>query len=131
MEEKDLIKQIDISIKTKEFDSIADIILNNLKLVEKSNTLATIYYLMPVYIQEKKQNIKTIFDKVENTEELILRYTKLKFFLRRIDFDLLGDELDTFMNFLVSENVSPFELMKVVEQSIVHKDKVLSFLHRL
>lgn len=52
------------------------------------------------------------------------RYTVLKFYLRRIDFDV-ADSLEEFQQFLIEARVSPHELLRVIDYCVVHKEKVL------
>ena len=58
-------------------------------------------------------------------DELLERYTILKFYLRRIDFDVMDDSLDAFYQFLSQSRISSYELLRVIDFSVVHKEKVL------
>lgn len=120
-------EQINFLISHGEYDDIKSLLLSNKELTEHDNDLATICYLCTIYEKEKAAGQATIFSKVSNIEELLERYTCLKFYLRRIDFDILGgeDEWKEFYFFLSSNQVSSYELLTVIEFSVVNKDKVI------
>ena len=119
-------EKIDELIATGAFERIKELILKYKSISEKDNDIATVFYLLPVYEKEKAAGMKTILDKVPDMENLVARYTRLKFYLRRIDFDVIGDGLPEFWGFLIEAEVSPFELDCVMKQSVIHKEKVLS-----
>lgn len=115
---------LDGFLKEHRYDNIKSFLLSAKESVEKNNDLATVCYLCTIYDKEKAAGQPTIFSKVSDMEELLERYTKLKFYLRRIDFDVI-DSLDEFYQFLSQKQVSSYELLTVIEFSVVHKDKVL------
>ena len=78
-------------IKANEKDEIND------------NDIVTLRYLFPVYKQEKAAEKQTLFEKAGSMERLLERYTRLRFYLRRIDFDLMDGGMETFYVY-VSEN---------------------------
>lgn len=125
MNEKLIKENLEELMKRKEYDKIKEMLLANKKITEHSNELATIFYLVRIYEQEKAAEQKTIFEKVENSSKLLERYTKLKFYLRRIEFDVVDDNLQEFYQFLIQNEISSYELRTVMEYSVVHKEKVL------
>lgn len=118
-------QQIDRMIADREYDSILPLLLLHKEMTEQDNDLATICYLCIIYEQEKKEGHSVIFSKVSGMEELLERYTRLKFYLRRIDFDVIGNQMDSFYEFLTLNQVSSCELLQVIEFSVVNKEKVL------
>lgn len=118
-------KQINELIEAGSYDQIKGLILKYKSISEKDNDISTVFYLLPIYESEKAAGQKTLFEKVKNTEQLLSRYTKLKFYLRRIDFDVIGDGLPDFFGYLIESEVSPYELNVVMKYSVVHKEKVL------
>lgn len=123
-----LIKKIDELITAKAYDQIKELILKYKHISEKNNDIATLFYLLPIFEKEKAAGQKTIFDKVENTEQLLDRYTRLKFYLRRMDFDVIGNGMQDFLQFWLDEEVSAYELKIVMDQCVVHKEKVWSLI---
>ena len=119
-----IIKKIDELIAANAYEKIKELILNYKTISEKNNDIATIFHLLPIYENEKAAGQKTIFDKVENIEQLLERYTQLKFYLRRMDFDVIGEGMQDFFQFLVKEEVSAFELKILINQCVVQKEKV-------
>ena len=61
-------------------------------------------------------------------EELVERYTRLKFYLRRIEFCVTGNQMGTFYEFLTRNRVSSYELLQVIDFSVIHKEKVLEMI---
>ncbi len=106
------------------YDEIKAVLLTYKEITEHDNELATVCYLCTIYEQEKAAGQAVIFSKVSNLEELLERYTILKFYLRRIDFDVMED-LEAFYAFLTKHRISSYELLRVIDFSVVHKEKVL------
>lgn len=121
----ELKKQVNKKIGEKKFDDIKDLLLLYKDITEHDNDLAMTCYLCTIYDQEKEAGQATIFSKISSIETLLERYTRLKFYLRRIDFDIFDDERDEFYKFLFQNQVSSYELLRVIDFSVVNKEKVL------
>lgn len=94
---------------------------------EHSDDVALMYYLRTTYIQEKNgPGQKTILDKVGSLEEVYRRYTALKFYLRRIEYDLMDGDMTPFFEFVASYQVSAQEIMEMMKCCVAqeHMDKV-------
>lgn len=117
-------KKVDELCQAHEYDQIEKALLEYKDITEHDNDLATIYYLIGIYKQEKAAGKKTILEKASSVADLLERYTILKFYLRRIDFDIVGESLQDFYQFMVQNEVSVYELLTVIEYSVVHKEKV-------
>lgn len=124
MQKQQMIDTVNRFIIGKKYDDIKSFLLSAKESVEKNNDLATVCYLCTIYDKEKAAGQSTIFSKVSDVEELLERYTKLKFYLRRIDFDVM-DSLDEFYQFLSQQQISSYELLTVIDFSVVNKEKVL------
>lgn len=117
-------RKVDELCQVHEYDQIETALLEYKDITEHDNDLATIYYLIGIYKQEKAAGKKTILEKASSAADLLERYTILKFYLRRIDFDIVGESLQDFYQFMVQNEVSVYELLTVIEYSVVHKEKV-------
>lgn len=117
-------KKIDELCAIHSYDQIEDVLLEYKNITEHDNDLATVYYLMGICKKEKAAGQKTILDKTGSVLALLERYTILKFYLRRIDFDVIGESLQDFYQFMIQNEVSAYELLTVIEYSVVHKEKV-------
>lgn len=73
-------KQINDLLVAQKFDDIKRLLLSYKDITEHDNDLATICYLCTVYELERNMEQLTIFSKVCNVDELLKRYTTLKFF---------------------------------------------------
>ena len=121
-------RQVDRFIVGGEYDRIKPWLLSYKDLTEHDNELAMTCYLCTIYEQEEAAGKPVIFSKVSCMDELLERYTALKFYLRRIDFDIAGNDLESFYQFLSQKQVSSYELMRVIDFSIVHKEKVIQIM---
>ena len=124
MDVSQLKERVDSLIKMGNYEEIQPVLMQNKKITERDNGLATVCYLYSVYEQEKAAGQDTIFSKVSDLEELLRRYTALKFYLRRIDFDVLDDRSE-FYQFLSQKRISSYELLRVMDFSVVNRAKVL------
>lgn len=122
---QELKEQINQMIAGGEYDSILPMLLLHKEVTEKDNDLATVCYLCKIYEHEKKAGCAVIFSKISDMEELLERYTRLKFYLRRIDFDVMGNQIETFYEFLTTNRISSYELLQAVDFSVINREKVL------
>lgn len=128
MDALQLKKQINELLKNRKFDNIKKILLSHKNITEHDNDLAMVCYLCTIYEQEKAAGQETLFSKVSDIEELLGRYTLLKFYLRRIDFGVM-DEIGMFYKFLSQNQVSSYELLRVMDFSVVHRERVLQVMN--
>lgn len=124
METGQLKQQVDHLLQTGKYDAVKDLLLAHKDTTEHDNDLAMVCYLCTIYEQEQAAGQRTIFEKTGNMSALLERYTALKFYLRRVDFDVM-DDMGVLYRFLAQEQISSYELLRVTDFSVVHKDKVL------
>ena len=120
-----LYTQVNTLLCEHRYDEIKPLLLEYKEATEHDNTLAMTCYLCTVHEREQEAGQPSIFSKVSDTDELIDRYTRLKFFLRRIDFDLLDEGLEDFYTFITQWKISSYELLAAIDFGVVHKEKVL------
>lgn len=121
-------EQINVMFLERRYDEIEQIIRENEKTAMNDNDIVTLYYLFPVYRQERAAGKPTLFDKAGNVDELLCRYTKLKFYLRRLDFDVMDNGMDEFYTFISENQISLYEIVTALRYSVVHKEKVMRLL---
>ena len=107
---------------------IKKLLLSNRETVSKDKNLAIIVSLIPVYEQEKAMGQRTILEKAASIEDLIMRYMKLKFYLQRIDHDVIRDTMGEFYRFFSENQISSNELSAVINYNVIHKEKVLQII---
>lgn len=129
MQEQQISSGVNRLLQEKKYDDIKTFLLAQKEVVEKNNDLATVCYLCTIYEKEKEAGQPTIFSKVTDVEELLERHSILKFYLRRMDFDVI-DALDEFYQFLSQKQVSSYELLTAIDFSVVHKEKVLQTIQK-
>lgn len=112
-------------LQNRKYDEVKALLLSYKNITERDNDLATVCYLCTIYEQEQAAGQAVIFSKVSCMEDLLERYTLLKFYLRRIEFGVAQD-LELFYRFLAHNQVSSYELMRVIDFSIVDKEKILT-----
>lgn len=125
MKEQQIKNVVNNLLKDEKYDSIKPFLLSEKEIVEKNNDLSTVCYLCTIHEKEQAAGQVTLFSKISSMEELLERYVRLKFYLRRIDFDRIDDNLDEFYEFLSQNQISSYELLTVIGFSVVNKEKVL------
>lgn len=128
MNASQLKRRADELLQSGRYDEIKALLLSYKSVTEKDNDLATVCYLCTIHEQEKAAGQADIFSKVSDMEDLLNRYTILKFYLRRIEFDVAYD-LESFFQFLAQNQVSSYELMRVIDFSIVNKKKIFAVMN--
>lgn len=128
MTAKELKQEVNRLIANREYSQIKSLLLSHKEMTEHDNELAMTCYLCTIYDEEAAAGQTTIFEKVSNMAELLERYTCLKFYLRRIDFDIFDADMGAFYHFLSANRISSYELLRTIDFSIVHKDKVLRYI---
>lgn len=129
MDIQSLREQVDRLLSMKKADEVESLLMENSEIARKNKDLLRIYYLVPVCTAEREAGLPTLFTKVSGIEELIERDIKMKFWVRRIAFDVLDDE-KAFYRFCSDHQVSLQELMIEAYCNAVHKEKVQAFIQR-
>lgn len=117
-------QQTDELFSEKKYDGVQALLVAKRNIARLDNDLAMVCYLSTIFEQEKAAGIKTIFEKTGSVPKLLERYTTLKFYLMRVDFDVM-DNMDDLLCFLSQEQVSSYELLRAIDFCVVHKEKVL------
>lgn len=121
-------KQLDELLQMGQCEAVRELLLANEEIAKKENELMVALYLVPVYEQEKADGQRTIFEKVTSVESLFKRYKILKFYLWRIEFDVMDDSMETFSQFLKQSQISAQELFSVMYCCVIHTEKVLEII---
>lgn len=116
-------KQINDKFRKKEVKDIRLFLQKNMDIIKHDNDLMVVWYLGIVVEREMKLGQKNIFEKVNSLEELLERYRRLKFYVRRIEYDVF-DNIGEFFSFLSEQSVSEFELMGIVDSCVYDKEEV-------
>lgn len=126
---KTYIQKIDSMIQNREIDDILVFLQDNFTIIKHDNDLMIVWYLGVINRKEREAGIKSVFEKVSSLEELLERYHQLKFYLRRIENNILDDNKE-FLLFLANYNVSEYEIKGIVDNSIYYKEKVWDYFQR-
>lgn len=128
----DRLKEIvDELLRTRVYDRIEETLLQYRDIATHDNDLATVYYLLHIYKMEKAAGQETILEKTGSVSALIERFTILKLYLRRFDFNCIGESLQDFYQYVAQNKVSAQELLTVADYSVVHKKEVLEAIQEL
>lgn len=119
-------EKVDNMIQKKEPQKIYPYLQENIGVIKYDNDLMTVWYLGKIVQKEMEAGVRTIFEKEDSLEILLERYRQFKFYLRRIENDILEDSND-FFSFLSKNKVSEYELMGMVDSVIYYKEKVWKF----
>ncbi len=93
--------------------------------------LAILGIAFQIYEQEKQEKISTIFDLFPSWDRIIEHYYRLKFLLRRLEFELREEEQEEIVSYVINYNITFCQLFTIIQYSIVHKVKVLNRLAML
>lgn len=131
MDKDKLRNTVDELFRMRIYDQIEGILLQYKDIATYDNDLSTVYHLLYIYKMEKKAGQKTILEKTGSISALLERFTILKLYLRRFDFNCIGESLQDFYQYVVQNNVSAYELLTVADYSVVHKKEVLEAIQEL
>ena len=95
-------------------------------VIKYDNELMVVWYLSMMTQKEIAAGKQSIFEKENSLETLLIRYEKLKFYLRRIEYDVMEDE-NTLFAFLSEKNISEYELMGMIDSVNYDKAKVRNY----
>lgn len=107
------------------YEACKELLLSDKEIVDKVNDLAIAKCMLMVCEQEKEDGMQTLFEKVKSLDELVRRYTKLMFYIRRLDLDIMDNGMDEFRQFLAENDVSLPELFIVLHCGAVHRERAL------
>lgn len=119
-------KQVDRMIRDKGAEKIFSYLQENIGVIKYDNDLMAVWYLGKIVQKEIEAGVKTTFEKEDSLEALLERYRRFKFYLRRIENDILEDT-NEFFSFLSEKAVSEYELMGMVDSVIYHKENVWKY----
>ena len=129
MDSQSLRKQVDELLTMKKCEETVSLLMENEEIAKYDKDIVKIFYLIPVCNAEREAGQQTLFTKVSGIEELLERDRRVKFYLRRIAFDVLDDE-EEFCTFCRRNQVSLPELFIETYCNAVHKEKVQAFIQR-
>lgn len=127
---KTYVKKVDKMIQNRELENILTFLQENFSTIKHDNDLMIVWYLGVINRKEKEAGLKGVFEKELSLEELLNRYHQLKFYLRRIENDIL-DDANEFFVFLANYNVSEYEIKGIVDNSIYYKEKVWAYFQKV
>lgn len=124
MSVQELCSQVNALYDSRQYDAIIKLLFENKNIANHDNFLATIFMLCFIYSQEKEAGEKTIFSKVNTVDELLERYTKFKFLLTRVDFDVSDENVPELHQFMEEYRVSSHEMKVIIDHNVMHKELV-------
>lgn len=125
MDVEQLTRQVNTLLGGGRYDEIKPLLLAHKDTTEQDNSLSMLCYLCEVHEKERQAGQSSLFSKARDLDALIDRYTRLKFYLRRIDFGFTDDGLEEFYLFMAAQQISSYELLAAVTYSVVHREEVL------
>lgn len=112
----------------RQYAEIYTLLETDTEIIDQINDLAIARIMLSVCEQEKADGQCTLFEKVNNLDEIVYRYTILMFYLRRLEFDIMDDSLNAFNQFLIVNQVSRQELFAVMYCGNIDKERVLQII---
>lgn len=120
-------EQIDELLRRKETKNIFSFLQDHMETIKYDNDLMTVWYLGKISQRETEHGLESLFMKENDLESLLERHRKLKFYLRRIEYDIPDDDGE-FYRFLMERNISEYELTGMIESSVYDKEKMMAYL---
>ena len=120
-------EQINELLRRKETKDIFSFLQDHMETIKYDNDLMTVWYLGKISQRETEHGLESLFTKENDLESLLERHRKLKFYLRRIEYDI-PDDAGEFYRFLMERNISEYELSGMIESSVYDKEKVMAYL---
>lgn len=105
-----------------------ELLNNNIETAKADNDLSHIPFAYNVSLQEEQAGVPILLSKVKSVDELVERSTRLKFYLRRIDFDAADECMEEIFEFIDKNNVSVYELISTIYLGTFHQEKMLTWL---
>lgn len=124
---KGIKEQIDELLRRKETKDIFSFLQDHMETIKYDNDLMAVWYLGKISQRETDQGLESLFTKENDLKSLLERHRKLKFYLRRIEYDI-PDDAGEFYHFLMERNISEYELTGMMESSVYDKEKVMAYL---
>lgn len=115
--------QVNEKIRKKEVKDLLLFLQRHMDVIKYDNDLMTVWYLGMIAKKEWDAGKGSMFEKVDSLDALLERYRKLKFYVRRIEYDVM-DHFQEFYSFLAEQGISEYELMGIVDSCAYNKDKV-------
>lgn len=112
----------------KQYDAVKEVLLKCQELTVRDNDLSTLFHLFPIYEQEKEAGKTTLFEKVSSVDQLLYRYTMIKFFLRRLEYGGIEPDPELIRQFRTENDISDEELRGILAFSCYHKKRVTGYL---
>ena len=120
-------EQIDELLRRKESKDIFSFLQDHMETIKYDNDLMAVWYLGKISQKETDHGLESLFTKENDLKSLLERHRKLKFYLRRIEYDIPDDDGE-FYHFLMERNISEYELSGMIESSVYDKEKVMAYL---
>lgn len=105
-----------------------ELLNNNIETAKADNDFSHIPFAYNVSLQEEQAGVPILLSKVKSVDELVERSTRLKFYLRRIDFDAADECMEEIFEFIDKNNVSVYELISTIYLGTFHQEKMLIWL---
>ena len=120
-------EQIDELLRRKESKDIFSFLQDHMETIKYDNDLMAVWYLGKISQKETDHGLESLFTKENDLKSLLERHRKLKFYLRRIEYDIPDDDGE-FYRFLMERNISEYELTGMMESSVFDREKVMAYL---
>ena len=125
MEKSHFLEYIQCMLETKQI-SLAKRFLEELKSqIDSDSEILTLELILDIQEVEQKRGEHGFLLNHTSIQESINCYEQLKFYLRRLDFDIPCEER-ALMEFILSHKISSVAITTVVQTSMIHKVEVLN-----
>lgn len=117
---EDLLIRINEMISCQKVEDAKTYFYSNKGKVQITTEVAILNQLFCIYDLEKGKNIqKNFFENIVSVEEAIDRYETIKFFLRRVEFDLPVEA--EMQQYIIDNTISWIAILQIIKGCIVDK----------
>lgn len=128
MNRQEIREEINRCFAQGDIPKMMEILNNNIEIAKADNDFSNIPFAYNVSIQEEQVGLPILLSKVKSIDELVERSTRLKFYLRRIDFDAADECMEEIFAFIGENSISVYELISTIYLCTFHKEKMLAWL---
>lgn len=93
--------------------------------IGRNSMILTLEMIFNIHETEMKLGESGFWSNKASIQDAVDCYEQLKFYLRRLDFDIYCDELE-FVNYIRNNQISSIAIATLVQTSIIHKVEVLN-----
>lgn len=119
METQNFLEYIDVFLSNRKYDLANRFYKEMQQQIRHNSTSATLGVIFNIYDLEHQQKEPHFLENFSSIVEIEECYERLKFYLRRLDFDIPTND-EEFLDFILNNQISNSALLMVIKTSTIH-----------